>query len=398
MSQDSDNSDNQEVFFVIGSLQVGGAEMHLSIISRELAKQHHSISVYNLTGCGVLGGAMSDAGVNVICPPIALQTGKSRILNPLFLSLSSLKLFLLFLFKRPGIIHFFLPQAYIIGASLARCAGLSRLIMSRRSLNYYQEKHSLLKRLERKLHRHMTAIIGNSKSVVSQLHQDENVPRNKLGLIYNGIALERFDADQDTRGKRKDLNIPSTTIVMIIVANLISYKGHSDLLQAVSKIQDKMPEDWMLLAVGRDDGIGSNLRQQADTLNLGKKVRFLGPREDVADLLRISDLGILCSHEEGFSNAILEGMAASLPMVVTDVGGNAEAVKNGTTGLVVAAHSPSELGTAILRLVKDAALRKRMGQAARNHVEQEFSLEACVEQYEKLYDAVGSNQKLHLEG
>jgi glycosyltransferase involved in cell wall biosynthesis len=154
----------------------------------------------------------------------------------------------------------------------------------------------------------------------------------------------------------------------------------------------------MLLAVGRDDGIGSNLRQQADTLNLGKKVRFLGPREDVADLLRISDLGILCSHEEGFSNAILEGMAASLPMVVTDVGGNAEAVKNGTTGLVVAAHSPSELGTAILRLVKDAALRKRMGQAARNHVEQEFSLEACVEQYEKLYDAVGSNQKLHLEG
>jgi glycosyltransferase involved in cell wall biosynthesis len=394
----SHDSNHREVFFVIGSLQVGGAEMHLSMIARELVKRCFSINVYNLSGRGILGNAMSKAGVNVIYPPVTSQTGKSRILNPVFLSLSSLKLFLLFLFKRPGTIHFFLPHAYIIGASLARCAGLSRLIMSRRSLNYYQDKHSLLKRIERKLHRHMTAIIGNSKSVVSQLHRDENVPREKLGLIYNGIALKRFDADQDIRKKRKDLNIPSATMVMIIVANLISYKGHSGLLQAVSEIKDKMPEDWMLLAVGRDDGIGSSLRQQADTLNVGKNVRFLGPREDVPELLRISDLGILCSHEEGFSNAILEGMAASLPMVVTDVGGNAEAVEHGATGLVVAARSPSELGAAILRLVKDAALRKRMGQAARNRVEQEFSLEACVAQYEKLYDAVRSNQKLNLEG
>lgn len=387
-----------DVFFVIGSLQVGGAEMHISMVSGELVKRGYMITVYNLSGDGVLGDAMSDAGVRVIGPLIKAKTGKLKFLNPVILGLSSLKLFLIFLFKRPVIVHFFLPHAYIIGAYMARCAGLSRLVMSRRSLNHYQDKHGILKLFERRLHASMTAIIGNSKAVVSQLHQDENVPREKLGLIYNGIVLERFVTPFDSGQKRKELDIASGAMVLTIVANLISYKGHSDLLQALSEIQGKMPDEWILLAVGRDDGLGDSLRQQADALGLGDKVRFPGPRDNIPDLLRISDLNILCSHEEGFSNAILEGMAAGLPMVVTDAGGNAEAVVDGETGLVVPAHSPSELGAAILKLVKDAHLRKCMGLAGKKRVEQKFSLGACVEQYERLYDAVSSDHKLNLEG
>ncbi len=387
-----------EVFFVIGSLQVGGAEMHLSMITRGLVKRGHSITVYNLSGSGVLGNTMLNKGVKVIGPPVNIKSGILKILNPVFLSLSLLKLFLIFLFQRPVIVHFFLPQAYILGGILARCAGLKCLVMSRRSLNFYQDQHPLMAWFEQKLHGSMTAIIGNSRAVVAQLHKDEGVAKDKLGLIYNGIELERFDVSHDTRRQRKQLNIGADTIVMVIVANLIPYKGHADLLEALSEIRTKLPKSWTLLVIGRDDGIGKQLKAQATEFHLDQNILFLGPRDDIPEILHLSDLAILCSHEEGFSNAILEGMAAGLPMVVTDVGGNAEAMQNGVTGIVVPAREPSALGAAILRLVKDAKLRKRMGREARKRVEQEFSLEACVVQYEKLYDAIRSDHKVNLEG
>ena len=385
----SEDRDTREVLFVIGSLQVGGTEMHLSMIARELVQRGYAVTVYNLTGTGILGDAMSEAGVRIVGPPVKSMTGKLKILNPVFLGLSSLKLFLILLFQRPKIVHFFLPQAYIVGAIMARCAGLSSLIMSRRSLNYYQERYRLLRLLERRLHAHMKAILGNSKAVVAQLHDDENVPIEKLHLVYNGIALERFDTPLDMERKRQSLDIAPGTMVLAIVANLIPYKGHSDLLKALSSIQDEMPDNWVLLAIGRDDGIGESLKREVAALGLGDNIRFPGPRDDVPDILRLADLGILCSHEEGFSNAILEGMAAGLPMVVTDVGGNGEAVMDRETGLVVPARSPEELGAAILTLVRDAQLRKQMGAAARKRVQRKFSLETCVGQYETLYDSTG---------
>ena len=387
-----------EVFFLIGSLQVGGAEMHLSMITPQLVKRGYAVTVFNLSGRGQLGNDMLEQGVTVIGPPIKAQTGKWNFLNPGILIISSLKLFLIFLFTRPKIAHFFLPQCYVIGAIMACLTALPRRVMSRRSLNFYQNHHRFSAWLEQKLHSSMTAIIGNSKAVVTQLHQDEGVPIENLGLIYNGISLERFEAPFESKKLRDQMDIGADTLVMTILANLIPYKGHADLLEALADISSQLPNDWRLLVIGRDDGIGLSLKNQASESELDGNIAFLGPRDDIADLLRISNLGILCSHEEGFSNAILEGMAAGLPMIVTDVGGNAEAVINDKTGLVVPAHSPSELGAAILKLTRDAHSRKRMGRAARKRVGQEFSLEACVDQYEALYEAIRSDEKLNLEG
>jgi len=100
--------------------------------------------------------------------------------------------------------------------------------------------------------------------------------------------------------------------------------------------------------------------------------------------LRLADVGLLCSHEEGFSNAVLEGMAAGLPMVVTDVGGNAEAVIDGVTGYVVPAHNPELLADALLTvaLADDRAL---MGDRGRRRVVEKFSMNSCIDAYEALY-------------
>lgn len=380
----------RDIFYVIGSLLVGGAEKHISMIAPALVQRGHRVTVYNLSGDSVLGEAMADAGVRIISPPFRLASTRLKLVRGVLLMVSALKLFLLFLFKRPAIVHFFLPQAYIIGAIAARCAGLSGLIMSRRSLNNYQAHHPVLARLERRLHRHMRVILANSRSVLTQLRDDENVPTGKLGLIHNGIDLACFNQPLDRKRKREELGIGPEAKILVIVANLIPYKGHLDLFEALARVQAEMPDDWVLFSVGRDDGIGESLKMAADRLGIAAKVLFLGTRDDVPDILRISNIGLLCSHEEGFSNAILESMAAGLPMVVTDVGGNAEAVADGISGVVVPAHSPDDLGRAIRKLINDPALGRRMGQAGLSRVRKNFSLEACVDKYQKLYDEFDS--------
>jgi glycosyltransferase involved in cell wall biosynthesis len=173
--------------------------------------------------------------------------------------------------------------------------------------------------------------------------------------------------------------------VLVIVANLIPYKGHLDLIEALGRIAGRMPPDWQLLAVGRDEGVGAAIRSRADALGIAVHVSLLGVRSDIPDLLNASDVAILASHQEGFSNAVIEGMQAGLPMIVTDVGGNAEAVVDGETGFVVAPRDPDALADAILRLAYDGELRRCFGDAGRRRVEAHFSLDACVEAYDALY-------------
>jgi glycosyltransferase involved in cell wall biosynthesis len=182
-------------------------------------------------------------------------------------------------------------------------------------------------------------------------------------------------------------------LTLIIVANLITYKGHGDLFRALDSVAEKMPSSWQLLCVGRDDGLGASLLELARELRIDSRVKLIGSRRDIPDLLAGANIGILSSHEEGFSNAILEGMAAALPMVVTAVGGNAEAVVDGETGLVVPARDPEALGAAILRLASDGELRKQMGAAARRRAEEQFSMERCIQRYDEVYRGLIRNHE-----
>lgn len=373
-----------KISYVIGSLSTGGAERHVALVSMELARRGHDVSIYCLLRGGQLEREVQANGVNV--RGLAQRNDPSKLSRPvriLALIFSAPVMFFSFLFRRPPIVHFFLPESYLVGAMMARLAGLSRLVMSRRSMNNYQLKRPRIAALEHKLHGSMTAILGNSRRVVEQL-KGEGIEKNRLGLIYNGIDLEKFDQQTpENQDIRNSLDLDDKALVITIIANLIPYKGHSDLLEALALVTDKMPANWTLLVVGRDDGIGKDLTAQTKALGLADHVHFLGLRQDVANIFGASDIGILCSHEEGFSNALLEGMAAKLPMVATDAGGNSEAVIDGVTGKIVPISDPVALGNAILQLATDTNLAKKMGIAGRKRIEQEFSLGSCVDRYEE---------------
>jgi glycosyltransferase involved in cell wall biosynthesis len=367
---------DRDVLVVIGKLDLGGTENHLLKVLPRLAERGVKVRILAMRGGGALDGAMREAGVPVIRMP--------RVAPTIGFVLSAFRLLWLYLRERPDLVHFFLPQAYVIGGLCALLVGQRPRAMSRRSLNFYQSRNRLTRPLERWLHRRMDAVLGNSKAVVAQL-REEGVPEDRLGLIYNGVDTTTYASSESKAELRRRLGLPESDLVIVHVANLIRYKGHADLIAALASVEDRMPAPWRLLLVGRDDGIGGELHARVKVLGLGEHVGWLGERRDIPAILGAADIGVLPSHEEGFSNSILECMAAGLPMVVTDVGGNPEAVRHGVTGLVVPPADSRALGQAILTLSQDPRLRAAMGERAREIVRAELSLDETVERYWRLY-------------
>jgi glycosyltransferase involved in cell wall biosynthesis len=383
----------RKLIIVIGGLEVGGTERHLTFILPLLVAKGWSVQVFILTKKGALAPALEAQGVSVSCllsPSQLSLVQKLPLLLGHFVRVVWLVINLakkLRKIEEDVILHFFLPEAYIIGMFGTMLAGFKGpKLMSRRSLNNYQKRRPGIGWLERKLHPKVTAVVANSAVVMSQLEQEEGVPISRLKLIYNGINLGAFTSTRQRRDSRESLGISNNALVMIMIANIIPYKGHRDLLYALDQIKSKLPEEWYLICAGRDDGIGSALREIAESLKLSKHILWLESRRDVPDLLALSDIGVLCSHEEGFSNAVLESMAAGLPMVVTDVGGNKEAVVDGKTGYVVKARDCNALAQAILKLVEDPQQSKQFGQAGYARVKEYFSIDNCIDAYVKLYE------------
>jgi glycosyltransferase involved in cell wall biosynthesis len=378
-----------DILYVIGALDIGGTERHLSKVASALTQKGWRISVYSLSGDGPIRDELERAGVRVLLPPIdRKQISSSIVLRILRMALAGLHLAILMMGNRPHIVHFFLPEAYLVGGVAALVARIKARVMSRRSLNRYQQRYPLARNLESWLHKRMTAILGNSRAVIAELRNDEEVPEDKLVLIYNGVEMPGENSRRSRADVRNALGLETSSLVMIIVANLIPYKGHADLLEALGRAHSRLPSGWRLLVVGRDDGIKAKLKALARHLQIDRNVIFLGVRHDVRDLLLSSDIGLLVSHQEGFSNALLEGMAAGLPMIVTNVGGNPEAVTDGISGLIVPPGDPAQLSAAIEKLANDAEMRATMGVNARRRAEKEFSVDASIRRYEGLYEGL----------
>jgi len=373
------------VLVVAPRLDLGGTEMHLLRVLPRLRAAGLDISLFTTEPGGRIEPDFKAAGV----PVYGRAASGGRVLRGILVARALREVLRT---CRPQIVHFFLVEPYLIG-SLAAC-GLNGLkkVMSRRSLSYYQRQYPLLARTERTLHRSVSALIGNSTAVATELAEESGELR-KVGLIHNGIEIPA-QANRNTRDRyRREFRIPEDSFVLTVVANLIEYKGHADLISALASVRDRLGLNWRLLLVGRDEGIGPALRRQAESLGLTEHIVWVGEFGQPYEALAAADVGVLPSHEEGFSNSLLEKMANGLALVATRVGGNTDAVIDGQSGLLVPPRDPAALGAAIAKLYEDPALRTRLGAAARQRVEQRFSIEACTQRYLNLYRGLMRSQR-----
>ncbi|MEW5961383.1 MAG: glycosyltransferase, partial [Chloroflexota bacterium] len=276
-------------------------------------------------------------------------------------------------------------SAYLLAGLAAKLAGVPVVIAGRRN---ERSGDIYLPWLEKVVNRLVDAVFVVSKAVAEDAVSAGLVSSDKIYLIYNGIDLAPF-ATLDVCSKaaqiRQQFNDEDNCVLAGVVANLTPRKGHSNLLQAAVHILIEQPKIKFLL-IGRDDGCRTELEQMSRDLGISDAVIFLGERHDIPVLLAAMDLQILPSRVEGFPVVALEGMASGLPLIVTDVGGSAEAVQDGVTGLVVPPANPEHLARAILCLGGNKALRQQMGQAGKARVRELFSIARIVEEHQHRYE------------
>ena len=385
---------NPHIRIIIGSLEVGGAELHLAQILPSLAQRGWKITILVLSDKLALKNRF-------IHPNISIESISST--NMKFVAYGNMikfiKVFLLIrknFSKDPyALTHFFLPEAYFIGMLFAKLYGLKGpLIMSRRCLNHYQKRHKILGYFEPFLHKFCDLILVNSHAIKNQLILHENVSSKKIQVIHNGIDEYRFLGPINTTKIKQDLNIPPKSFIMIVTANLIPYKGHKDLFDALGMIKGQLGDNWFLIVVGQNRGYLTSLQIQATHLGIENHILWLPDCHEPFPYLSIADVGILPSHEEGFSNAILEMMALGLPVIATDVGGNPEAVIHNETGVIIPPKDPSALGIAIVSLFQNTAKRKALGQAGKRRFHKHFTLPECVQHYEETYRLLNRKKTL----
>lgn len=288
---------------------------------------------------------------------------------------------------RPNVLHACLPLTNFMGSVAGRLSRVPLIVTSRRALGTHQDRHKGWRFFDSAAILFSKWVTVNSHAVKEDTMKRDHADPSKLILIYNGVDPFPFESTISTRAEmRRELEINFHERVIIVVANLIPYKGHADLLEAASMVLKQIPETIFLL-VGEDRGIQKNLERQAIALRILDRVRLMGRRQDVPQILAASDLSVLPSHEEGFSNVILESMAAGLPVVATCVGGNPEAVVDGVTGWLVPPRNPKALAAKMIDLLNNPAKARIWGERGRRRVKEHFATERMVAKHLKLYQS-----------
>ena len=377
------------MLYIISTLEVGGAEGQLVRLVTGLDRHRFEPAVCCLSSDGPYREALDAAGIPVVTIGFTgfgdLRRHPSRVVRPLMKLVRSIR------GLRPDVVHGFLFWAYVLGTLAARLAGVRVVVTSRRSLGVFKASRPHYLLLERMANRLTDVIVANSEAVRQDTLSQEHIASEKVMVIHNGIKMDCYQLPCNDRLRQSEGLVAKSPVVGVI-ANFIHYKGHRYFFEAWATVARRYPNAVALLIGDGPDR--SEFEAQVSSMGISQSVRFLGTRRDIPQLLALMDLLVHPSLEEGFSNAILEAMAAGKPVVATAVGGNPEAVLHGVTGLLVPPRDGHALAEAVLWLVEHPDEAAAFGRAGRERAAQHFDLRVMVRQYERLYERLVSKKRI----
>jgi len=368
--------------FVLHVMQVAGAEMLVAEIVRRMSGAFEP-TILCLDGIGPLGEQLRDEGVDVI----NLERRPGRDYRVAWRMAR--------LIKQRGIelvhAHQYTPFFY---AALAKFVmrGRFRLILTEHG-RHYPDTVSRQRRLTNRwlLGPMADAITGVCQFSADSLVQNDGFSRKRIVVIDNGIVIDRYKP-VDHRGElRARLGLDPARRYVGNIARFHPVKDQAMLLHAFARVAAAR-DDVDLLLVG-DGPLRESLTDLSRSLGIEGRVRFLGIRADVPDILRALDVFALTSVSEAASLTLLEAMASGVPVVVTAVGGNPELVRHGIDGLHVPRGDASATATAILQILSDPGTASGMGESGRQRVVERYQLDDTVAAYLRLYRDMCSSQQ-----
>lgn len=268
----------------------------------------------------------------------------------------------------------------IWGTIFGRMAGVPVIISNRRDSGFWRTRRHIL--LYRVLQRWVDRVVTVSQAVKDVVIKEEKAENGKVQIIYNGVDIQRFNPASNPVKRREELGVRPESKLIGCVGNMRPVKGQRYLLEAAKEISNEFPNTHFVFVGGGE--LRTELIKMSDNLGLSDAVHFPGIREDIPEWLGCMDVCVLPSLSEGFSNTLLEYMAAGKAVVATRVGGNPEVIVHGKNGLLANKGDCKDLTEKILFLLRDEQEALRLGLEARKHVEFQFSVEKMVERYQGL--------------
>jgi glycosyltransferase involved in cell wall biosynthesis len=282
---------------------------------------------------------------------------------------------------RPQVVHTFLLSASLYGRAAAMMARVPVIIGTEVNIYERKRRHHII--AERLLASGTDFVVVSAESVKTAYVEQLGISPGRVRVIYNAVNWDRLQTTRSREEVRHELGIPSSSVVVGVVATLQDKKGHRVLLDAVARTSGL--EHVRLMLVG-DGPLRLSLERHASDLGIRDRVTFCGTRRDLGNVLSAMDVFALPSLWEGLPLALILAMGAGLPVVATRLAGIPEVVTDGHTGLLVPPGDEAAIGTAIARLCASSDERRRFGAAARVAVSGRFGADAYVQSVTDLYE------------
>lgn len=363
------------VMHVIGQIGVGGCEMQLLNLCRRMDKDRFTTAVaYYAPNSDNMVTEFTDAGAKLY------YVDKTAV--SLWKFFRTLRGFIKDF--TPDVIHCWQLSPNAWGRLAGLSCGQRHFVASDRTIRpcYDPWRWPLME----KFIGGGTIRLTNSNAVADYVAKSLHVPRERIQVIYNAVELPLRDRLKDRAEVRAELGLAADQKLVLTVGRQTHAKNYPMLYRAAKRVLERRG-DVRFICAGHGEQ-EANLRQLHQELGLGDGVRMLGLRQDIPRLLFAADVFCLPSRWEGFPNALAEAMAAGLPVIAADFPGARELLVKDTTGLLVDIDDDAALAAGLLGLLEDEAMAQKLGQAAAEHVERNFSWPTLVAKMERLYSGI----------
>jgi len=355
------------VLHLTDSLQIGGAQRVLLDLTLALERQGIHSFVCSINN-GLVADELRRNKIEVFITP-KKQSGDVKFLWNLYKIIRE---------NHIQVIHSHFLISHIYGWLVAKLARIPHIMTIHGNVFVLKHGSSIFPFMARKANQVIT-VSEHLKKMLLAFSLVSNIQ-----VIYNGIDTTAVQSQLIDKGEnKKRIGLHPSNFVIGSVGTLREVKGYNFLIEATEKVYRIFPKTKLVL-VG-DGPLRSHLEIKAKKLGIQNSVFFLGYRKDVPRFLSAFDVYICSSLMEGVSIALLEAMAASKPVVATNVGGNPEVVKENITGILVPPENSQVLAEAVVSLLNDEDKRSKMGNAGFQRVKEVFSLNKTVRAYEKIY-------------